>query len=31
MTEAKIVGGTDADRKTLLDLHEEYLVANGKL
>ena len=30
MTEAKIVGGTDADCKILLDLHEEYLVANGK-
>ena len=30
MTEVKIAGGTDADRKTLLDLHEAYLVANGK-
>ena len=25
-----IVGGTEAERKNLLDLHEQYLVANGK-
>jgi ketosteroid isomerase-like protein len=30
MTDAKIVGGSEADRSKLLDLHEEYLVANGK-
>ena len=30
MTEAKIVGGSEADRRKLLELHEEYLVANGK-
>ncbi len=30
MTEAKIVGGSEADRQKLLALHEEYLVANGK-
>ena len=30
MTEAKIVGGSEADRSKLLELHEEYLVANGK-
>jgi SnoaL-like domain len=30
MTEAKIVGGTETDAKALLDLHEQYLVANGK-
>jgi ketosteroid isomerase-like protein len=30
MTEAKITGGSEADRSKLLALHEEYLVANGK-
>src|SRR5690242_21555537 len=30
MTEAKIVGGSEADRRKLLELHEQYLVANGK-
>src|ERR1700709_2937858 len=30
MTDAKIVGGSEADRSKLLELHEEYLVANGK-
>ena len=30
MPEAKIVGGSEADRKKLLQLHEEYLVANGE-
>ena len=30
MTEAKIVGGSEADRQMLVQLHEEYLVANGK-
>src|SRR5258708_16356886 len=30
MTDAKITGGSEADRKKLLELHEEYLVANGK-
>src|SRR5258708_16405878 len=30
MTEAKIIGGSDADREKLLELHETYLVANGK-
>ena len=30
MTEAKIVGGSVADRQKLLALHEDYLVANGK-
>src|SRR5258708_12234932 len=30
MTEARIVGGSEADRSKLLELHEEYLVANGK-
>ena len=30
MTDAKLTGGNDADRKTLLDLHEQYLIANGK-
>lgn len=29
MTQASIVGGSEADRRKLLDLHEEYLVANG--
>jgi len=30
MSDAKIVGGSTADRKELLALHEQYLVANGK-
>jgi hypothetical protein len=30
VTEAKIVGGSESDRATLLKLHEEYIVANGK-
>jgi ketosteroid isomerase-like protein len=30
MSEAKIIGGTEADARALLDLHEQYLVANGK-
>jgi hypothetical protein len=30
MEDAKIVGGSAADRKKLLELHEQYLVANGK-
>lgn len=30
MTEAQIAGGSDDDRKKLLELHEQYLVANGK-
>jgi hypothetical protein len=30
MSEARIVGGTESDRKKLLELQDEYLVANGK-
>ena len=30
MTDAKIAGGSEADRRKLIELHEEYLVANGK-
>ena len=30
MTDTRIIGGTEADARTLLDLHEQYLVANGK-
>ena len=26
----KIIGGSESDRRTLLELHERYLVANGK-
>jgi hypothetical protein len=29
-SEAKLLGGSESDRKKLLQLHEEYLVANGK-
>src|SRR5260370_8081223 len=31
MTDAKIAGGSEADRRKLLELHEEYLVAKGKI
>ena len=30
VNDAKIIGGTQDDRKKLLELHEAYLVANGK-
>jgi hypothetical protein len=30
MSEVRLRGGTESDRKKLLQLHEEYLVANGK-
>jgi len=30
MTQANMVGGSEADRRKLLELHEEYLVANGE-
>ena len=29
MDEARIIGGSEDDRKQLLELHEQYLVANG--
>ncbi len=30
MSETKIVGGSESERRRLLELHEQYLVANGK-
>ena len=30
MTQANMVGSSEADRRKLLELHEEYLVANGE-